>query len=137
VGDIRQKRFHEIWNNELFDALADREDRGDHCGVCTYRHYCGGCRARALAYTGDIQAGDPGCIYNQHEWQELTTAAGLDEGSEDDMPFTFAAVGKPDQLVQIAAAATRSGDLSGITEREKRDINELAANLKAKSSRFN
>jgi radical SAM protein with 4Fe4S-binding SPASM domain len=45
VGDIRQKSLYEIWNNDLFDTLADREDRGDHCGVCTYRHYCGGSRA--------------------------------------------------------------------------------------------
>jgi radical SAM protein with 4Fe4S-binding SPASM domain len=113
VGDIRQKSFHEIWNNELFDTLSDREDRGDHCGVCTYRHYCGGCRARALAYTGDIQAGDPGCIYNQRQWQELTAAAGLDEGSEDDMQFALAGAGKASDLVQIAAAATRSGELTG------------------------
>ena len=98
MGDIRQKSFHEIWNNELFDTLSDREDRGDHCGVCTYRHYCGGCRARALAYTGDIQAGDPGCIYNQHQWQELTTAAGFEEGSEDDMQFALAGQGRRPSL---------------------------------------
>jgi radical SAM protein with 4Fe4S-binding SPASM domain len=137
VGDIRQKSFHEIWNNELFDTLSDRDDRGDHCGVCTYRHYCGGCRARALAYTGDIQAGDPGCIYNQHQWQELTAAADLVEGSEDDVQFALEGAGKAADLVQIAAAATRNGELTGITEREEQDINELAASLKAKSSRFN
>ena len=137
VGDIRQKSFHEIWNNELFDTLSDREDRGDHCGVCTYRHYCGGCRARALAYTGDIQAGDPGCIYNQHEWQELTAAADVEEGREDDVQFAFAGAGKAADLVQIAAAATRSGQLTGITEREEADINELATHLKEKSPRFN
>jgi len=72
VGNIREKSFKEIWNNPLFDTLADREDLGDHCGVCDFRHYCGGCRARALSYTGDMQAGDPGCPYNRHEWEELT-----------------------------------------------------------------
>jgi radical SAM protein with 4Fe4S-binding SPASM domain len=137
VGDIRQQSFHEIWNNELFDTLSDRDDRGDHCGVCTYRHYCGGCRARALAYTGDIQAGDPGCIYNQHQWQELTAAAGLGEASEDDMEYALAGTGKVAELVQITAAATRRGELTGIAEREKRDINELAASLKAKSPHLN
>ena len=137
VGDIRQKSFHEIWNNELFDTLSDREDRGDHCGVCPYRPYCGGCRARALAYTGDIQAGDPGCIYNQHEWHELTAAADLDGCREDDMQFAFAGAGKAADLVQIAAAATRSGQLTGIAEREEQDINALAMRLKEKPSRFN
>jgi hypothetical protein len=47
-------------------------DRGDHCGVCDYRYYCGGCRARARAHTGDIQAGDPGRAFNRQEWEELT-----------------------------------------------------------------
>ena len=36
-----------------------------------FRSYCGGCRARSLAYTGDIQAGDPGCIYNAPHWDEV------------------------------------------------------------------
>ena len=71
VGNVREKPFAEIWNNPLFETLSDREDRGDHCGVCDYRHYCGGCRARSLAYTDDIQAGDPGCIYNAPLWDEV------------------------------------------------------------------
>jgi radical SAM protein with 4Fe4S-binding SPASM domain len=137
VGDIRQKRFHDIWNNQLFDTLSDRDDRGDHCGVCTYRYYCGGCRARALAYTGDIQAGDPGCIYNQHQWQQLTSAAGWEEGNKDEMQLARKGVGKAVELVQIAAAATRSGDLRGITEGQERNINELAASLKPASARLN
>jgi phosphoribosylcarboxyaminoimidazole (NCAIR) mutase len=64
-------------------------------------------------------------------------AAGGDEGNQDDMEFALAGAGKAAELVQIAAAATRSGQLTGITEREEQDINELAASLKAKSSRFN
>ena len=108
VGDVRQQSFHDIWNNPLFDTLADREDRGDHCGVCTYRHYCGGCRARALAYTGDIQAGDPGCIYNSHQWQELTGAAGLEAGEEESLPIISGTMAA--QFVQIAAIqALRTG----------------------------
>jgi radical SAM protein with 4Fe4S-binding SPASM domain len=137
VGDIRKNSFHDIWNNELFDTLSDREDRGDHCGVCTYRSYCGGCRARALAYTGDIQAGDPGCIYNQHEWQELSASEELDEAGEDNLRFAPEVVAKTADLVQIAAAAMRSGEMTAITESDKRDINELAANLKRDSSRRN
>jgi radical SAM protein with 4Fe4S-binding SPASM domain len=137
VGDVRRKSFHEIWNNELFDTLSDRDDRGDHCGVCTYRHYCGGCRARALAYTGDIQAGDPGCIYNQHQWLELAAAANCEETSETPVPFDLAADGQTIDLVQIAAAAAQSGELTGFTRSEERDIKELAASLKVKSSRYN
>ncbi len=103
VGDIRRNTLHEIWNNKLFDTLADREDRGDHCGVCTYRHYCGGCRARALAYTGDIQAGDPGCIYNQHLWHELTAPDRWEAGAEGDLQFEQETAARTAELVQIAA----------------------------------
>jgi radical SAM protein with 4Fe4S-binding SPASM domain len=71
VGDLRRQSLMEIWNCKLFDVLSDREDRGDHCGVCDYRNYCGGCRARALSYTRDITAGDPGCSFNLHEWNHV------------------------------------------------------------------
>jgi radical SAM protein with 4Fe4S-binding SPASM domain len=129
VGDIRQQSLRDIWNNSLFDTLADRDDRGDHCGVCTYRHYCGGCRARALAYTGDIQAGDPGCIYNSHQWRELTAAASLEEGAG---PLALELV----QLVGITATAAvkagaKSGVLAGIPEPEVRQTHELAGRLKS------
>jgi len=106
VGDVRHQRFHDIWNNRLFDTLSDREDRSDHCGVCTYRYYCGGCRARALAYTGDIQAGDPGCVYNHHQWEELTAAAHQETGIEESS-YTSSFLGA--QIVQIAGTASGTG----------------------------
>ncbi len=71
IGDLRKNNLKEIWDQPLEAILSDREDRGDHCGVCDYKFYCGGCRARAESYTGDLQAGDPGCIYNQHMWDEI------------------------------------------------------------------
>jgi radical SAM protein with 4Fe4S-binding SPASM domain len=75
VGDLRRQTLLETWDNPLFALLSDREDRGDHCAVCDFRAYCGGCRARALSYVEDIQAGDPGCIYNQHVWEEVVRNA--------------------------------------------------------------
>ena len=33
------------------------------CGECEYRDLCGGCRARALASSGDPLAEDPWCTY--------------------------------------------------------------------------
>jgi radical SAM protein with 4Fe4S-binding SPASM domain len=72
IGDLRKSSFAEIWDQPLEAAFSDREDRGDHCGVCDYRSFCGGCRARADGYTGDMLAGDPGCVYNRHMWDEIT-----------------------------------------------------------------
>lgn len=71
LGDLRKSTFAEIWNQPLEAILSDRDDRGDHCGVCDYRAFCGGCRARAESYTGDVQAGDPGCVYNEHMWNDI------------------------------------------------------------------
>jgi radical SAM protein with 4Fe4S-binding SPASM domain len=62
VGDLREKSLSDIWDCELFAVLSDRSRRGDHCVVRDFRSCCGGCRARSYAYTGDITAGDPGCI---------------------------------------------------------------------------
>jgi radical SAM protein with 4Fe4S-binding SPASM domain len=75
VGDLRRQTLLETWDNPLFALLSNREDRGDHCAVCDFRAYCGGCRARALSYVEDVQAGDPGCIYNQHVWEEVVRKA--------------------------------------------------------------
>ena len=143
VGDIRRQSFSQIWNNPLFDTLADREDRSDHCGVCDYRHYCGGCRARALAYTGDIQAGDPGCIYNHHVWEELTNRAAMYEvetnGIAGPMELSQQAAA---QLVQIVAsgsvlAAAQSGRVAGISEKEVRKLKELESRAKTISATSN
>ena len=58
-------------NNEILRSLRNREDLKGFCGVCPYRYVCGGCRARAYAYYGDIKAPDPGCIYNKKEWLKI------------------------------------------------------------------
>ena len=71
IGDLKRQSLMEIWQDPRFDVYSQREDRSDHCVVCDFRSYCGGCRARALSYLDDMRAGDPGCIYNQHAWQEV------------------------------------------------------------------
>lgn len=71
VGNLRTQSLVELFNSEVFRTLADRDDVGDHCAVCDYKLYCGGCRARAFAYTGDMTAGDPGCIFNRAVWKKV------------------------------------------------------------------
>jgi len=71
VGNLRRASLEQIWECGLFQLLSDRSDRQPHCGICGYRAYCGGCRARALAYTGDIRAADPGCGRNVRHWERL------------------------------------------------------------------
>lgn len=63
VGNLREEKFSEIWlNSEVFNILRDRGNLKGACGRCRYKYVCGGCRARAYAYGGDLLASDPGCI---------------------------------------------------------------------------
>jgi len=72
LGNIRERRFRDIFrNNEFWEVLCDRNHRLHHCEVCEFKHYCGGCRARADAYFGEINAGDPGCVFNEQHWDDL------------------------------------------------------------------
>ncbi|MHC4066240.1 MAG: radical SAM protein [Planctomycetota bacterium] len=71
-GNIRQRSFIDIFrHNEFWELLCDRDRRTHHCEVCEFKHYCGGCRARADAYFGELNAGDPGCTFNQKHWDGL------------------------------------------------------------------
>jgi radical SAM protein with 4Fe4S-binding SPASM domain len=71
LGNIRRDRLREIWHSsELLWKLRNREDL-EGCGQCEYKYICGGCRARAYGYYGDVQAPDPGCVHNLHYWNLL------------------------------------------------------------------
>lgn len=72
LGNIRDRPFLEIWHNSpVLKQLRDREHLTGSCGSCKNKYICGGCRARAWAYYGDLNAPDPGCINNQTFWDRL------------------------------------------------------------------
>lgn len=74
VGNVREKSFSEIWTTSpVFKKLRDRELLKGICGKCPYKYICGGCRARAYAYYGDILAPDPGCILAKKEWEKIAS----------------------------------------------------------------
>jgi len=50
-------------NHPTFRTLRDPDQFKGICGVCEYRHVCGGSRARAYAVTGDPLAAEPDCVY--------------------------------------------------------------------------
>jgi len=67
VGNMLKDDFKTLWeNNPILNELRNRKHLLDACQSCEYHYYCGGCRARAYAYTGNYLAGDPGCIRNNH-----------------------------------------------------------------------
>jgi len=62
--------------------MRDRKAFSGNCGRCTERSVCGGCRARAYAYFGDLQACDPGCARNQKAWDALWQPAAMQAETE-------------------------------------------------------
>ena len=64
AGNVLKKPFREIWeNSSLFTELRDLDNLRGKCGVCEYKTYCAGCRARAYYATGDYLAEEPYCMY--------------------------------------------------------------------------
>ncbi|MFP4143750.1 MAG: TIGR04053 family radical SAM/SPASM domain-containing protein [Phycisphaeraceae bacterium] len=50
-------------NSETMRQLRDPDQFHGKCGICEYRHVCGGSRARAYAVTRDPLASEPDCDY--------------------------------------------------------------------------
>jgi heme b synthase len=65
-GDVRREGFDfkKIWDtSDVFREIRDVDSYHGKCGICEYRHVCGGCRARAYNVTGDYLDSEPFCTY--------------------------------------------------------------------------
>lgn len=72
IGDLRTENFTDIWeSSDTLKALRRRDNLMGNCGKCDFKNVCGGCRARAYAYTGNINGCDPGCIRNNAAYEKL------------------------------------------------------------------
>jgi radical SAM protein with 4Fe4S-binding SPASM domain len=64
AGNIRGQSLQDIYRNSpLFIALRDTSNLKGKCGVCEFREFCGGSRARGFAMAGDCFAEEPCCVY--------------------------------------------------------------------------
>ncbi|RSK27932.1 radical SAM/SPASM domain-containing protein [Bacillus sp. HMF5848] len=64
AGNIRDSSLTEIYQNSpIFKELRNPDAFKGKCGVCEYRHVCGGSRSRAYAMTGDYMESEPFCVY--------------------------------------------------------------------------
>lgn len=69
LGNLKEADMEDLWvNNELLKSLRNKDDLKGHCGECDSRYICGGCRARAYTYNGDVLEGDPGCLKNTNDY---------------------------------------------------------------------
>lgn len=69
MGNLREESFEFIWEKMVAQpCFTDRESLEGNCGECSFRYVCGGCRARAINYSGNPVGPDTGCINNLDEW---------------------------------------------------------------------
>lgn len=76
-GDIRKANcdFRSVWDNsEVFRQVRDVGSYHGRCGYCEFRKVCGGCRARALAISGDYLAEEPFCLYQPRRRSAVSPA---------------------------------------------------------------
>ena len=71
-GNIKQRKFSEIWQDTSDPIMAGLKDRLDllkgKCGRCRFKDVCGGgLRARAEITSGDPWAADPACYLSEEE----------------------------------------------------------------------
>ncbi len=64
VGNVRLQPLSEIYRESpILKQLRDPDQYKGKCGVCEFRHVCGGSRSRAYASTGDYLESEPYCVY--------------------------------------------------------------------------
>lgn len=62
LGNLRRRRLVDLWcSHPVIHALQDRSRLTGACGSCALRQRCGGCRAVAMAKTGQLLASDERC----------------------------------------------------------------------------
>ena len=63
-GDIKEEAFSKIWDtSKVFQEMRAWDDYNGRCGYCEYKWVCGGCRARAYAFTGNYLDEEPFCTH--------------------------------------------------------------------------
>jgi radical SAM protein with 4Fe4S-binding SPASM domain len=73
AGNVRERPLVEIYRTSpLFRSIRDPNLLQGRCGCCEYRVLCGGCRARALAATGNYLDEEPFCTYQPGHARALT-----------------------------------------------------------------
>ncbi|MCL1900271.1 MAG: TIGR04053 family radical SAM/SPASM domain-containing protein [Promicromonosporaceae bacterium] len=64
AGNVKEDNLVEVYRNHpTFRALRDPAGFKGRCGRCDFHLWCGGSRARAYAWTGDLLESDPLCPY--------------------------------------------------------------------------
>ncbi|MBM7554050.1 TIGR04053 family radical SAM/SPASM domain-containing protein [Thalassobacillus pellis] len=71
AGNVKETPLAAIYReSEVFKNLRNPDAYKGKCGVCEFRHVCGGSRSRAYAMTGDYMESEPYCVYTPKAMRE-------------------------------------------------------------------
>jgi radical SAM protein with 4Fe4S-binding SPASM domain len=82
LGNVRQRRFSEIWTDITHPLMAQLKDKRPHlkgrCRQCRFLNMCAGnFRVRAEAATGDLWSPDPACYLTDEEIGSAQAETGI------------------------------------------------------------
>ena len=67
-GNVKETPLFSILEkNEVLIGLRERKALKGKCGICRYKHTCGGCRAISYYKTGDYLESDPNCFFEPED----------------------------------------------------------------------
>lgn len=70
-GNVRVDKLSKIYRESpVLQNLRNPDKYKGKCGVCEFRHVCGGSRSRAYAATGDYMESEPYCVYIPKAWRK-------------------------------------------------------------------
>ncbi len=81
IGNVKERKFSEIWEDDSIDLLSKLRDRKPHlpdeCKGCKWLSMCNGnLRVRAESASGDAFGMDPACYITKEERQPELTGVG-------------------------------------------------------------
>ncbi|MBI2472750.1 MAG: SPASM domain-containing protein, partial [Planctomycetes bacterium] len=90
-GNVREKSFVEIWENTADFQTLRHDSLHGRCGVCEFMDICKGCRARALAATGNQMDEDGWCNYipGKHGNKVIRLSASETFGTEENFTMNW------------------------------------------------
>ena len=88
-GNVREKSFVEIWKDTADFQTLRYANLNGRCGICEFRQICKGCRARALALTGNQMGEDSWCNYIPGKYDNKTIQLKTSETFGTEEEFTM------------------------------------------------
>ncbi|MBN1622041.1 MAG: radical SAM protein [Endomicrobiales bacterium] len=83
-GNIRKTPLLDILrSNDVLLKLRERKEIKGKCGICRYKHTCGGCRAMAYYKTGDYMESDPNCFFEPEDENTVSENENLQNENAD------------------------------------------------------